>query len=141
SITDRRIITYGTNPQAEVQARNIRQTPKGGFFDVVINGRLSPEPRTITHMHMPMPGHHNVLNALAAISVCLKMGMDDDTIRQALSAFSGVKRRFTHVGEVNGLTIIDDYAHHPVEISAVLKAARGALEADRGQRVIAVFQP
>lgn len=139
SVKDRRIITYGINPQAEVQAKNIRLTPQGGFFDVHINGRLSPTPRVITNMHMPMPGQHNILNALAGISVALKMGMEDETIRQALAKFTGVKRRFTFTGETNGITVIDDYGHHPVEVAAVLKAARSTIKDDA--RVIAVFQP
>lgn len=139
SIKDRRIITYGTNVQAEVQARNIRLTPQGGYFDVQITGILSPEPRTIPNMHMPMPGQHNILNALAGIAVALQMGMADETIRQALAKFSGVKRRFTFTGETNGITVIDDYGHHPVEITAALKAARSTVKDDA--RVIAVFQP
>jgi UDP-N-acetylmuramate--alanine ligase len=138
-INDRRIITYGTNPQAEVQAKNIRMTPDGGYFDVLINGRLSDKPRTIQNMHMPMPGIHNILNALAGIAVALKLGMDDEVIRQSLSKFSGVKRRFTKTGVTNGITVIDDYGHHPVEVAAVLKAARSTVDANA--RIIAVFQP
>lgn len=140
SITCRNIITYGTNPQAQVQAKNIRQTPAGSYFDVQVNGKLSPTPRMIANMFMPMPGIHNVLNALAGISVALQLGMEDETIRQALAKFSGVKRRFTKTGEVNNITIIDDYGHHPVEIAAVLKAARTTVAENNG-RVIAVFQP
>lgn len=139
TIKDRRLITYGTNPQAEVQARNIRLTPQGGFFDVHLNGIISPTPRTITNMQMPMPGIHNILNALAGIAVSLQLGMDDETIRQSLAKFSGVKRRFTRTGESNGITVIDDYGHHPVEIAAVLKAARSTVEKDG--KIIAVFQP
>jgi UDP-N-acetylmuramate--alanine ligase len=137
TIKGRRLITYGTNPQAEVQARNIRLTPQGGYFDVHLDGLLGT--RAITNMHMPMPGEHNILNALAGIAVALQLGMDDETIRQALAKFSGVKRRFTRTGEANGITVIDDYGHHPVEISAVLKAARSSVEANG--RIIAVFQP
>jgi UDP-N-acetylmuramate--alanine ligase len=133
SIKGRKLITYGTNPQAEVQARNIRLTPQGGFFDVHVNDRV------IANMQMPMPGQHNILNALAGISVALQLGMDDETIRQSLAKFSGVKRRFTRTGETNGITVIDDYGHHPVEITAVLKAARSTVE--NGGRIIAVFQP
>jgi len=138
-VTERRIITYGTNPQAEVRVENIRLTPQGGYFDVVLNGRLAPKGRTIKNMHVPVPGQHNVLNALAGISVALQLGMDDEVIRQSLAKFSGVKRRFTKTGEVNGITVIDDYAHHPVEVSTVLKAARSVVE--KQNRVIAVFQP
>jgi UDP-N-acetylmuramate--alanine ligase len=132
-ITERRVITYGTNPQAEVQAKHIRLTPQGGFFDVEAAGR------TIKNMHIPVPGQHNVLNALAAIAVSLELGMEDETIRQSLAKFSGVKRRFTKTGETDGVTIIDDYAHHPVEVSTVLKAARSVVE--KTGRVVAVFQP
>ncbi len=138
-ITDRRVITYGTNRQAELRAKNIRLTPQGGYFDLRINGDLSPEKRTIRNIHIPVPGQHNILNALAGIAVALQMGMDDDTIVQTLAKFSGVKRRFTKTGETDGVTIIDDYAHHPVEVSTVLRAARGVVE--KGGRVIAVFQP
>jgi UDP-N-acetylmuramate--alanine ligase len=141
TVTDRRIITYGTNPQAEIQAKNIRLTPAGGYFDVLVGPPLSNAPRTIKNMHMPTPGQHNILNALAGIAVALQMGMDDETIRQSLAKFSGVKRRFTKTGEVNGITVIDDYGHHPVEIAATLRAARSTINADAGQRVIAVFQP
>lgn len=140
-IADRRIITYGTNRQAEVQALNIRQTPQGSFFDVTINGKLSPTPRTIKNVQMPVPGIHNVLNSLAAMAVALQMGIADETIRQALAKFTGVKRRFTKTGEVNGITVIDDYGHHPVEIAAVLKAARATLPQDGHGRIIAVVQP
>jgi UDP-N-acetylmuramate--alanine ligase len=141
SITDRRIITYGTNPQAELRAKNIRLTPQGGYFDVQIDAPLATTPRTIKNMHMPVPGQHNILNALAAIAVALQLGMDDEVIRQGLAKFTGVKRRFTKTGEVNGITVIDDYGHHPVEISAVLNAARSALPADSTAKIIAVFQP
>lgn len=140
-IADRRIITYGTNPQAEIQAKNIRQTPQGSFFDVHIDAPLSPTPRVIKNMHMPVPGLHNVLNSLSAIAVALQLGMKDDVILQSLAKFSGVKRRFTKTGEVNGITIIDDYGHHPVEIAAVLKAARSTLPENGSGRVIAVVQP
>lgn len=140
TIQGNHILTYGTNPQAMVQAQNIRMTPSGSYFDIRINGTLSPEGRMITNMHMPMPGQHNVLNALAGIAVALQMGMEEETIRQSLAKFSGVKRRFTKTGEVNNITVIDDYGHHPVEIAAVLKAARATV-ADHNGRVIAVFQP
>lgn len=140
-ITGRRIITYGTNPQAEIRATNIRLTSNGGYFDVHVNGKLSPQGRVIKDMHMPMPGNHNILNALAGIAVALQLGMEDETIRDALAGFTGVKRRFTKTGEVNGITVIDDYGHHPVEVSAVLQAARSMLDVEKGGRVIAVFQP
>ena len=141
NISERRIITYGTNPQAEVQAKNIRQTPQGSYFDVHVDAPLSPTPRVIKNVHMPTPGLHNVLNSLASIAVALQMGMKDDTIVQTLAKFLGVKRRFTKTGEVNDITIIDDYGHHPVEIAAVLKAARSTISDNGTQKIIAVVQP
>jgi len=135
-ITDRRLITYGLSPQAEVRAIELRHGPFGMEFDAVIARRNEPE-RRIVGLRLPMYGDHNVQNALAAVSVALEMGIEDETIRRALAEFAGVKRRFTRVGEVNGITVIDDYGHHPVEITAVLKAAR---QASRGD-VVAVVQP
>jgi len=136
-ISDRRVITFGFNAQADVRAVNLRHTPAGSSFDVL----LQSEEATITGMTLPMPGDHNVSNALAAIAVARHLGMEPGAIRTALAAFAGVNRRFTRVGEVDGVTIIDDYAHHPVEIAAVLRAARDALSARPGARVIAVHQP
>ncbi|MBY6058332.1 UDP-N-acetylmuramate--L-alanine ligase [Leisingera daeponensis] len=132
-ISDRRVVTYGFNAQADVRAVNL--TYKGGVahFDVV----LQAEDRVIEGCTLPMPGDHNVSNALSAVAVARHLGMNSVEIREALAAFGGVNRRFTKVGEVNGVTIIDDYGHHPVEIAAVLKAARQACEG----RVIAVHQP
>ena len=132
-ITDRRVITYGFNAQADVRAVNL--TYKGGVahFDVV----LRAEDMVIEDCRLPMPGDHNVSNALSAIAVARHLGMKNAEIRAALANFKGVNRRFTKVGEVEGVTIIDDYGHHPVEIAAVLKAARQACEG----RVIAVHQP
>ena len=132
-ISDRRVVTYGFNAQADVRAVNL--TYKGGVahFDVV----LQAEDRVIEGCTLPMPGDHNVSNALSAVAVARHLGMNSTEIRTALAAFGGVNRRFTKVGEVNGVTIIDDYGHHPVEIAAVLKAARQACEG----RVIAVHQP
>ncbi|HEY1096542.1 MAG TPA: UDP-N-acetylmuramate--L-alanine ligase [Alphaproteobacteria bacterium] len=138
-LTDKRIITYGTSPQVEVQARDIRPTLDGNYFTVQLNPPLVSVPRTIKNMLMPVPGQHNVLNALAAVAIGVKLGIDDESIRQSLAAFSGVKRRFTKTGTVNGITIIDDYGHHPVEIAAVLKAGRSLLQDD--QKLIAVMQP
>ncbi|MEQ9489266.1 MAG: UDP-N-acetylmuramate--L-alanine ligase [Alphaproteobacteria bacterium] len=135
-IEDRRLITYGFSPQAEVRPENLTPSPDGFTFDVVMNIR-GEEPRRIEGISLPMFGEHNVSNALAAITVAAEMGVDDDGIRKGLASFSGVKRRFTKTGEVNGVSIIDDYGHHPVEIAAVLKAARAATK--RG--VIAVVQP
>jgi len=132
-VTDRRVRTFGFNAQADVRAT--RPTYEGGTaqFDVV----LQAEGDVIEGMSLPMPGDHNVSNALAAIAVARHLGMDKDTIRASLASFGGVNRRFTKVDEVDGVTVIDDYGHHPVEIAAVLKAAR---QASKG-RVIAVHQP
>ncbi|MCE8553958.1 UDP-N-acetylmuramate--L-alanine ligase [Ruegeria pomeroyi] len=132
-ITDRRVRTYGFNAQADVRAINL--TYKGGVahFDI----QLQHEEMVIEGCTLPMPGDHNVSNALSAVAVARHLGMKADEIRAALAAFGGVNRRFTKVGEVDGVTIIDDYGHHPVEIAAVLKAARQASEG----RVIAVHQP
>ncbi|MFP3383695.1 MULTISPECIES: UDP-N-acetylmuramate--L-alanine ligase [Tritonibacter] len=136
-ISDRRVVTYGFNAQADVRAVNL--TYKGGVahFDVL----LQAEGQKIEGCTLPMPGDHNVSNALSAVAVCRHLGMKLDEIRTALAAFGGVNRRFTKVGEVDGVTIIDDYGHHPVEIAAVLKAARQAIGSEGEGRVIAVHQP
>lgn len=138
-IEDRRIVTYGFSPQAKFRAVNVRTEITGNVFDVVISKRNEEESRTITDCRLPMLGNHNILNALAAISVSSELGMSDEEIRSSLADFKGVKRRFTKTGEVNGITIIDDYGHHPVEIAAVLQAARQAVAEE--SRVIAVVQP
>ena len=132
-ITDRRVVTYGFNAQADVRAVNL--TYKGGVahFDIALQG----EGTVIEGCALPMPGDHNVSNALSAVAVSRHLGMSGDEIRDALAKFGGVNRRFTKVGVVDGITIIDDYGHHPVEIAAVLKAARQSCEG----RVIAVHQP
>ncbi|WP_089268969.1 UDP-N-acetylmuramate--L-alanine ligase [Puniceibacterium sediminis] len=132
-ITDRRVTTYGFNAQADVRAVNLRYQKGVAHFDI----SLQSEGLLIEGCTLPMPGDHNVSNALSAVAVARHLGMARDEIRTALAAFGGVNRRFTRVGEVNGVTIIDDYGHHPVEIAAVLKAARQASEG----RVIAVHQP
>ncbi|EBA09295.1 UDP-N-acetylmuramate--L-alanine ligase [Sagittula stellata] len=132
-VTDRRVVTYGFNAQADVRAMGLRYEKGVAHFDV--HFQVSGE--VIEGMTLPMPGDHNVSNALSAIAVARHLGMTGEEIRAALAAFGGVNRRFTKVGEVNGVTIIDDYGHHPVEIAAVLKAARQASEG----RVIAVHQP
>ncbi|RHW18045.1 UDP-N-acetylmuramate--L-alanine ligase [Sphingomonas gilva] len=135
-VRDRRIVTYGFSAQADVRGENVTPVPGGNRFDVVVRERDGGV-RRIEGVTLPMPGRHNVQNALAAIGVAIEMGLDDATIQRGFSAFGGVKRRFTKVGEVDGVTIIDDYGHHPVEIRAVLAAAReGAVG-----RVIAVVQP
>jgi UDP-N-acetylmuramate--alanine ligase len=136
-IEDRRIITYGENPQAD--ARLVDLEHKGGMsrFSVVFRGRGTQTDHVIEGLTLPMPGRHNALNATAAIAVAHELLVPDDQIRKAIAGFGGVKRRFTRTGEWNGVTIIDDYGHHPVEIKAVLRAARESAEG----RVIAVVQP
>ena len=132
-ITDRRVVTYGFNAQADVRAINLHYKKGVAHFDIA----LANDGSVIEGCTLPMPGDHNVSNALAAVAVACHLGMVPDEIRASLSTFAGVNRRFTKVGEVDGVTIIDDYGHHPVEIAAVLKAARQAAEG----RVIAVHQP
>lgn len=136
-VSDRRIITYGFSPQADVRAENMTTGANGTSFDVVISDRKSGESRTISGITLAMYGVHNVQNALAAVAIATEMGLDDDVLNRALSTFEGVKRRFTQTGVVDDITIIDDYGHHPVEITAVLKAAREVAR----ERVIAVMQP
>ncbi len=135
-VRDRRVLTYGLSAQSDLRGENIRSQEGGNMFDAVLRDRDGHE-RRIASIFLPMPGRHNVQNALAAIAVALEMGCAEDTIRAGFAQFGGVRRRFTRVGEVGGATVIDDYAHHPVEIRAVLAAAR---EAASG-RVIAVAQP
>ncbi|WCE69398.1 UDP-N-acetylmuramate--L-alanine ligase [Sulfitobacter faviae] len=132
-LTDRRVMTYGFNAQADVRAVGLHYKDGVAHFDV----HLQSEDKVIENCALPMPGDHNVSNALAAVTVARHLGMKLEQIRDALGSFGGVNRRFTRVGEVAGVTIIDDYGHHPVEIAAVLKAAR---QASAG-RVIAVHQP
>ncbi|MBL9035904.1 MAG: UDP-N-acetylmuramate--L-alanine ligase [Rhodospirillaceae bacterium] len=136
-LSDRRIITYGFSPQADVRAVNLRMDPTGGTYDVVINDRFRDVHHEIKDVRLPMVGEHNVQNSLAAISVAIEMRLGDEVIRRGFAGFGGVKRRFTKTGEANGVTVIDDYGHHPVEIAAVLKAARQATQG----KVIAVVQP
>lgn len=135
-IRDRRIMSYGFSAQADVKGINVTPITGGNRFDVVVTDR-DGDARTIEGIELPMPGRHNVQNAIAAVAVGLEMGMTDEQIVQGFDQFGGVKRRFTKVGEVDGVTVIDDYAHHPVEIQAVLSAAREGAEG----RVIAVVQP
>ena len=136
-VSDRKLITYGMSPQADIRAVNIEAQPGRITFDVIITSRASATPRTLKAVTLPMLGNHNVQNALAAISVTQEMGIEDDRIRTALNSFAGVKRRFTRTGEANGVTVIDDYGHHPVEIAAVLKGARASTDG----RIVAVVQP
>ena len=135
-VRDRRIVTYGFSAQADVRGVEVTPIPGGNRFDCVVRERDGAT-RTIAGIEMPMPGRHNVQNALAAIGVALELGIADATIQQGFAKFGGVKRRFTKVGEVAGVTIVDDYGHHPVEIRAVLAAAREGVKG----RVIAVVQP
>jgi len=139
-VRDRRVVTYGFSAQADVRGVNVTPIPGGNRFEAIIRQRDGTS-RSIEGIELPMPGRHNVQNALAAIGVALELGIDDATIAKGFAKFGGVKRRFTKVGEVSldggGVTIIDDYGHHPVEIRAVLAAAREGVQ----NRVIAVAQP
>ena len=138
SIDNRRLVTYGMNPQAQVRAENVEMGADGCRFDVVFqSGDPALEPTRIDGLHLPMAGWHNVANSLAAIAVARELDVSDEAIKAGLAGFGGVKRRFTTTGVVNGIRIVDDYGHHPVEIAAVLKAARQVTEG----RVIAVMQP
>ncbi len=136
-IEDRRVITYGENPQADVRLVDVDL--KGGVtkFGIVFRNRAGQTVHKISGLKLPMPGKHNALNATAAIAVAHELKVPDDKIIEALAGFGGVKRRFTRTGEWNGVAIFDDYGHHPVEIAAVLRAARAASEG----HVIAVVQP
>ena len=139
-LTERRVVTFGFNAQADVRAMNLTYDKGIAHFDIALQGE-GPNDKGAVEMiercTLPMPGDHNVSNCLAAVAVARHLGMKKAEIREALAKFGGVGRRFTRVGEVGGVTIIDDYGHHPVEIAAVLKAARQATEG----RVIAVHQP
>ncbi|MVT55004.1 UDP-N-acetylmuramate--L-alanine ligase [Bradyrhizobium yuanmingense] len=136
-IEDRRIITYGENPQADARLVDLTAGGGGSKFKVVIRDRKNGTTHEIADLALPMPGRHNASNATAAIAVAHELGVSDEAIRKALAGFGGVKRRFTKTGEWNGVTVIDDYGHHPVEIAAVLKAARDSYTG----KVIAVVQP
>ena len=135
-IEDRRVITYGANAQADVRFTNHRMNGASSEFDVTIRDRKGRSTE-ISGLRLPMPGRHNVSNATAAIAVAHELGLSAEAIKKGLSSFGGVKRRFTHTGSWNGVDIFDDYGHHPVEIKAVLKAARDATKG----RVIAIAQP
>ena len=136
-IEDRRIITYGENPQSDARLVDLVPFSGGSKFKVAFRHRKTDATHEISDLVLPMPGRHNALNATAAIAVAHEIGISDEAIRKALAGFGGVKRRFTRTGEWNGVTIIDDYGHHPVEIAAVLKAARDSTKG----KVIAVVQP
>ncbi len=136
-LSERRIVTYGMSPQADIRAINVELGRDGARYDVVIAERGKGTSRSLTGVRLPMFGEHNVQNSLAAIAIAEELHLGDAVILKALAGFGGVKRRFTKTGESGGVTVIDDYGHHPVEIAAVLKAARGATAG----RVIAVVQP
>ncbi|MFD2237364.1 UDP-N-acetylmuramate--L-alanine ligase [Aureimonas populi] len=136
-IEDRRIITYGENIQADMRFSNVRVEGAKSRFDVTYRDRVSGETTKIEDIVLPMPGRHNVANATAAIAVAYRLGISADAIRSGLAAFGGVKRRFTFTGSSGGVDVYDDYGHHPVEIRAVLSAARSAT----GGKVVAVVQP
>ncbi|HVW57061.1 MAG TPA: UDP-N-acetylmuramate--L-alanine ligase [Rhizobiaceae bacterium] len=136
-IEDRRVITYGENPQADVRFENRRAEGTGQLFDVTIRERKSGDVVRIDGLKLPMPGRHNVSNATAAIAVAHELQLTPEDIRKGLSSFGGVKRRFTPTGTWNGVQFFDDYGHHPVEIRAVLRAARDACKG----RIVAIAQP
>ncbi|OJY35805.1 MAG: UDP-N-acetylmuramate--L-alanine ligase [Rhizobiales bacterium 65-9] len=136
-IEDRRVLTYGENPQADARLSEVDLSGGVSRFRVSIRDRKLNKTVEIPDLMMPMPGHHNALNATAAIMVAYELGMPVEAIRKALASFGGVKRRFTKTGEWNGVAIFDDYGHHPVEIAAVLRAARASTK----EKVIAVMQP
>jgi UDP-N-acetylmuramate--alanine ligase len=139
-VQDRRIITYGFNPQADIRAVNLRVDGAGQYYDVECRSYPSGGVDVIKDMFLPMHGKHNLLNSLASLAVARELNMSVETIKKGLASFGGVKRRFTKTGEAGGITIIDDYGHHPVEIAATLACARQALP-DENARVIAVVQP
>ncbi len=136
-VSDRKVVTYGFSPQADVRATGLETDADGVRFDAVVADRQAGTSRTIEGLRLPMFGNHNAENALAVVAIANEMKIEDAVLRRALGEFAGVKRRFTRVGEARGIAVVDDYAHHPVEITAVLEAARSTT---RG-RVIAVVQP
>jgi UDP-N-acetylmuramate--alanine ligase len=136
-LSERRILTYGFSPQADIRAVNLRLADGGTEYDVIVADRATGETRTISGLFLAMYGEHNVQNSLAAIAIASEMKLTDAVVRASLGNFKGVRRRFTKTGEWDGVAIIDDYGHHPVEIAAVLKAAR----AITAGKVIAVVQP
>jgi UDP-N-acetylmuramate--alanine ligase len=136
-LSDRRVLTYGISPQADIRAVDLQLGRDGARFDIVVADAPSDRGRIIRDLYLPMFGRHNVQNSLAAAAVSEALGLGDEALRTTLRNFKGVKRRFTKTGEWNGVTIIDDYGHHPVEIAAVLRAARAIVSG----KVIAVVQP
>jgi len=140
-VSDRRVVTYGLSPQADIRGVNLVHAAEQVVFDVHVTDRKTNAKSTLKGLAMPMLGEHNVQNALAAIAIAGEMDIGENVIRRALASFKGVKRRFTRVGDVGGIIIIDDYGHHPVEIAAVLKTARATVASSTGGKVIAVVQP
>ncbi|MGH8429844.1 MAG: UDP-N-acetylmuramate--L-alanine ligase, partial [Solimonas sp.] len=136
-VSDRRLVTYGRSLQADVRALNLQFGAEGARFDIEFKGRVNREKTRYIDVVLPLLGEHNVLNSLAVAAIARELGIDEPTFRRGLQGFQGVKRRFTRTGTVSGITIIDDYGHHPVEIAAVLRAARQACKG----KVIAVMQP
>ena len=137
-VLDRKIVTYGFSPQADVRAVNVTLGADGAAFDLILTDRVAGTSETLEGIRLPMFGRHNVQNALAALAIGHEMGLPNDVLRDALAGFTGVRRRFTRTGVAGGVTVIDDYGHHPVEIAAVLGAARDVVG---DKRVIAVVQP
>jgi UDP-N-acetylmuramate--alanine ligase len=136
-IKDRRVITYGQSPQADYRVRDIRYEDNATRFNITVTDRVTGKTHEISDLALKMPGDHNAMNSTSAIAVARELGMSDDDVRKGIAAFEGVKRRFTRTGEHNGVTVFDDYGHHPVEIAAVLSAARKVTKG----KVIAVMQP
>lgn len=141
-VTDRKVITYGFNPQSDVRATTLRPGIKGTEFDVTFAPWLSPDGKeqVLRDVYLPAPGEHNVQNSLIAVAIAQQLGVPAALIKKGLESFSGVKRRFTKTGDVEGITFIDDYGHHPVEIGVVLKTARSVVN-QTGGKIIAVAQP
>lgn len=141
SVKDRKIITYGFNPQADVQVSNVKSNADGSVFDVTFAAKINNgEELVLRDVHLPMLGEHNVQNCLVALAIAHEMGVEAPILKKGIGSFTGVKRRFTKTGESHGVTIIDDYAHHPIEIETMLKTARTAV-AESGAKVICVMQP
>jgi UDP-N-acetylmuramate--alanine ligase len=136
-VQDRRVVTYGHSPQADYRLHDLSYSDGSTRFSVRVTKRVSGETHDIQALALRMPGDHNALNATAAVAVARELGMNDDQIRQGFAAFEGVKRRFTRTGEAHGVTVYDDYGHHPVEIAAVLSAAQKVTKG----KVVAVMQP
>ncbi len=141
-ITDRKVYTYGVKTAGDVVSKNVRSTVEGSIYDAEISARLNGgKKKIIKDIHLPIPGIHNVQNSLAIVAIAVELGIPDEVIMKAFKSFRGVKRRFTRTGEVNGITIIDDYGHHPKEIAATLAAARNVIKSKKKGRIIAVAQP